>query len=349
MRKKSVITVIIVAVVVCLGLGVFAGVHFYQKAVNQKAFEREITQNSLTGDGEFITITKDMDVKDIAGLLQKKKVILYPNEFEKQAEKIGLKTGYVPGSYRIVPGISYEEIAKQLCRKSDAAIIRFTIPEGYEVRNIVDKLVSLDLVTADKFYDVMNHEDFDYDFLKDLPERSVRLEGYLFPDTYEVRADAGEEYIINMMLKRFDMVFTDTYKKQAQKMNMSVDQVVTLASVIEREAGSAQESKKVSGVFHNRLEKGMRLQSCATVQYILKKRKPVLSTADTKIDSPYNTYRYAGLPVGPIASPGKTSIEAALYPAKTNDLYFVLGKDGKHVFSETYQEHLAAKNQAEAQ
>ena len=115
-----------------------------------------------------------------------------------------------------------------------------------------------------------------------------------------------------------------------------------MASMVEREAASTEEMSTVAGVFYNRLKKDMKLESCASVQYILKERKTVLSTADTKIKSPYNTYLNSGLPVGPISSPGKASLEAALYPEDTEYMYFVLGKEGKHIFSKTYEEHLAA-------
>lgn len=342
-RKKLMILAAVIAACLVVVLGAVGLVHLNHVRVEKALYEKEVTQNSLKGDGVFITLEKDMTSSSIANLLLKNKVIKYKDEFVRRAEAIGLKTGYAAGSYRLVPGISYQEIAKELCRKSKAAIIRFTIPEGYEVRNIVDRLVALKLVDKDKFYEVMNNDNFNYDFLKDLPKRSVRLEGYLFPATYETRADSGEKHIIDMMLKRFDTAFTSQYKQRAKEINMSIDDVVTLASVIERESGNATESPMVSSVFHNRLQKGMKLQSCATVQYILKKRKPVLSTADTKIDSPYNTYQYAGLPIGPIASPGKTSIEAALYPEESDYLYFVLGKNNQTIFSKTYAEHLAAK------
>ena len=124
-----------------------------------------------------------------------------------------------------------------------------------------------------------------------------------------------------------------------------MDELVTLASIIEREAGSA-DKKTVSSVFHNRIlsSEYPYLQSCATVQYVLKERKPVLSTADTQIDSPYNTYINPGLPVGPIASPGEASIAAALFPEDTDYYFFVLGSDGEHHFATTYEEHLNYKN-----
>lgn len=131
-------------------------------------------------------------------------------------------------------------------------------------------------------------------------------------------------------------------------MNMTVDQIVTLASIIERETNVPEERAKVAGVFYNRINSNMKLQSCATVQYILKDRKAKLSNADVQIDSKYNTYKYSGLPIGPIASAGEECIKAALYPEKTTAKYFVLGKDGKHVFSDTYQQHLAAKEKAES-
>ena len=119
--------------------------------------------------------------------------------------------------------------------------------------------------------------------------------------------------------------------------------VVVLASIIEREAAKASEQAHVSSVFHNRLKRGQLLESCATVQYVLKERKPVLSIADTKIDSPYNTYKYAGLPVGPIAVPGAGAIHAALYPSDDDDYYFFAQPDGTHIFSKTFTEHMRAQ------
>ena len=166
----------------------------------------------------------------------------------------------------------------------------------------------------------------------------------MFPDTYQFTANMSAHDILQVMLNRFDEIYTDKYQARAAELGMTTDEVVTLASVIEREAASPDEARLVSSVFHNRLKSSdyPYLQSCATVQYVLKERKPVLSVADTKIDSPYNTYQNKGLPVGPIASPGKSSLEAALYPADTDYLFFVVGKDGKTVFSKTYEEHLRA-------
>ena len=151
-----------------------------------------------------------------------------------------------------------------------------------------------------------------------------------------------EHEIIDLMLQAFNNQFKDEYYDRAAQMGMTVDQVITMASIIERETDSEAERSKVAGVFYNRINSGMKLQSCATVQYLLGERKPVLSIADTQIDSPYNTYIYPGLPIGPISNPGIACIEAALYPEQTDAYYFVQGQDGQHIFSNTYEEHLAA-------
>jgi UPF0755 protein len=222
--------------------------------------------------------------------------------------------------------------------------MRFTIPEGFELRQIADRLEADGLVNKDKFYAAVKESDLDYAFLKGIPNRENKLEGYLFPDTYEVFKNATEQDIINKMLGRFDQVFTEEYRQRARELNMSLDQVITLASIIEREAKLDKERKIISAVFHNRLNKKMKLESCATVQYLLKEQKSVLTYKDLEVDSPYNTYIYAGLPKGPIASPGVESIEAALYPDKVDFLFFFATKDGSHIFSKTYQEHLNAQN-----
>jgi UPF0755 protein len=167
------------------------------------------------------------------------------------------------------------------------------------------------------------------------------LEGFLFPETYEMKVGASESQIAERMLSQFDKVFKDSYYERAEELGMTINEVVTLASVIEREAQLDSERARISGVFHNRINKGWKLQSCATVQYILGERKEVLSYDDIAIESPYNTYINAGLPPSPIASPGEKSIIAALYPEDTDFMFFVASgeNDGSHIFSKTLKEH----------
>lgn len=298
---------------------------------------------SSSGEDVTITIKSGATLSEIAGTLKENGVIQYP-AFFKMFSKSRYEN-YKFGEYIINTGASYEQIAEKISStKNDAT--KITIPEGTEIYKI-EGILSQKGIESDFLNtanDIYQNEKNKYDFLKNLPERDNPLEGYLFPDTYNLSKENTAENLIHSMLNEFENKWKDEYDKQAKKLNMTQDEIIILASVIEREAASAEEMPKVSSVFHNRL--GSKdypyLQSCATVQYILKERKAVLSEADTKIKSPYNTYINKGLPVGPICSPGEEAIRAALYPDDTDYYFFVLGKDGKTIFSKTYQEHQQA-------
>lgn len=268
-------------------------------------------------------------------------VIKYPSLFKLQAKLGGYNANLQPGAATIANNMSYHDILELLITQNRETT-KVVIPEGYEVKQIAEKLCEEGLVTWDDFYAALNPADYDYRFLQDLPERELKMEGYLFPATYEIPEGMSAHDIIDLMLSAFDNQFKDEYYTQAQQLGLTVDQIITMASIVERETDAESERAKVAGVFYNRRNSGMKFQSCATVQYILGERKPVLSIADTQIDSPYNTYLYADFPLGPICNPGLECIEAALYPEPTDAYYFVLSKNGQHVFSHTYEEHLAA-------
>jgi UPF0755 protein len=169
------------------------------------------------------------------------------------------------------------------------------------------------------------------------------FEGYLFPETYRFSEDESSQEIINRMVEEYKNHFIDEFKDRMNKLNMSEKEVITLASIIEGEAIYNTERPVISGVYHNRLEKGMRLQADPTIQYIVDDGPRRLLNKDLKIKSPYNTYLNYGLPPGPINNPGFESIKAALYPANTEFLYFVAKGDGYHTFSRTQKEHNTAK------
>jgi len=201
--------------------------------------------------------------------------------------------------------------------------------------------------TGDQFKDT-------YEFLQWIPQdaqndRDYTLEGYLFPDTYEVYVDASPKTIINRMLLRFFDIFSTEDIERAKELNMSIDEITILASVIEREAQEAQDFSKVSAVFHNRMEIGQKLESCASLSYALKVKKYVFNAAERETDSKYNTYLYQGLPVGPISNPGKQAIQAALYPNEEylEEYFYFCNANPEEtkalVFSKSYEEHL--KNQ----
>ncbi len=276
----------------------------------------------------------------IADKLGEADIIKYTWLFKIQSKAGGYDGNFQPGAVTVSSGMSYGQILDLLITPNRETA-RITIPEGYEIKQIAQKLDEEGVVGWQDFYAALNPADYNYPFLQGLPQRDGVMEGYLFPATYEIPEGMTAHDIIDLMLSAFNSQFTQEMYNRASELGMTTDELITMASIIEREAGEG-EKPKVAGVFYNRRNSGMKLQSCATVQYILGERKPVLSIADTKIDSPYNTYMYPGFPVGPICNPGMESINAALYPEVTDAYYFVLGKDGEHIFSATYDEHVAA-------
>jgi UPF0755 protein len=320
-------------IIIILGLG---KTHFNKQIepVNKKDHEEVM-----------INIPIGVSTKQIAKILYKEDMINSEWAFRILSKKSKTDGKMKAGNYYIKKDMSSQEIIKKLVNGDTVKdTIKVTIPEGFELKQIAKRLEEKGLTTEKEFIKIAEDEEFDYVFLKNLPKGKNRLEGFLFPDTYEISKNATPKEIIMKMLNRFDHVFMDAYYKRAEELNMTVNDIVTLASIIEREAKVDKERPIVSSVFYNRIEKKMPLQSCATVQYILGERKARLTLKDIAINSPYNTYKQEGLPPKPIASPGKASIEAALYPNKTEYLYFVVSKNGEHHFSKTYKEHLKAKN-----
>lgn len=298
---------------------------------------------SKSGEDVTITIESGATLSEIADTLKENGVINYP-AFFKMFSKSRYEN-YKFGEYIINTGASYEQIAEKISSTQNDAT-KITIPEGTEIYKIGEILEQKEIHSdfLNIATEIYQNEKENYSFLKNLPDRENPLEGYLFPNTYNLSKENTAGSLIYSMLNEFENKWKEEYDQQAEKLGMTQDEIIILASIIEREAASSDEMPRVSSVFHNRLNSDdyPYLQSCATVQYILKERKAVLSEADTRIDSPYNTYINKGLPVGPICSPGEDAILAALYPEDTDYYFFVLGKDGKTIFSETYQEHQRA-------
>ncbi len=267
--------------------------------------------------------------------LEEEGIIRHKLLFKYYALKNGVDTNLKAGTHKMNEAMGYKKIGEELKNggMGNNTVI-LTIPEGFEIKDIAKEVNKVFGISQEEF--TASQKDFKLDFL---PERENPLEGYLFPDSYEFYKDATPSDIIEKMLSGFESIWTEDFEKQAKKLDMTIDEVIILASIIEREAGNVDEMGKVSSVFHNRLKINMPLQSCATVQYILKERKLVLSIADTKIDSPYNTYLYPGLPVGPVSNPGRAAIEAALYPDDTGYYYFKVNESGETLFSKTLAEH----------
>jgi UPF0755 protein len=239
--------------------------------------------------------------------------------------------------------MSTPEILSALSQGGAARSQRFTVREGLTVREIAESLESDGLVDAERFLELTLTGDFDFDFMGELLGGPYRLEGFLFPETYDVFLTATEEDIINRMLTQWDTVFTDEYRARAAELGFTMLEIMTIASLVEAEAQVPFERPKVSSVIHNRLAIGMQLQFCSTVQFALGERRDRLLFRDLEIDHPYNTYIIPGLPPGPINSPGASSIHAALFPEETDYLFFVVrpGGGGTHNFARTHAEHQA--------
>ncbi len=298
------------------------------------------------GEDRIVEIPKGYSVKRIASLLEEEGIIKKGFAFEIAVRLKDAQGSLQSGKYVLNSSMGTMEIIEKISigEVLDDSI-RVTIPEGFELSMIAARLEELGITSKEDFIEeARNIDKYDYPFLRDIPAgRENPLEGYLFPDTYYFSPDVTNEEIIQAMLERFDEVFKEEYYDRADELGMTIDEIVILASVVEREARVESDRPIISGVFHNRLDQGWKLESCATIQYILGERKPRLLYSDLEIESPYNTYMYSGLPVGPIASFGEASLKATLYPEETDYMFFVAKDDGSHVFSRTLEEHNAAK------
>ncbi|MEG2199974.1 MAG: endolytic transglycosylase MltG, partial [Anaerovorax sp.] len=292
-----------------------------------------------------IVVTPGSGTGSIGALLKENKLIDNVVVFKLQSKLAGNDGKYKAGSFLLSPSMSMKEMmAVIIAGNSDTK--RFTIPEGYDIKRTMEKLSKEGLINRDVFAREIEYGVFDYEFLKDAPPGPHRLEGYLYPETYDIFSDASERDIINKMLSQFDKVFTKQYAADAKALGMDFNQVLTMASLIERETRVDDEKELVASVINNRIAAGMPLQIDATVQYALGEQKERLLYEDLKIDSPYNTYKIKGLPPGPICSPSIESIYAVLHPADTKYLYYVLkpSMDGSHAFSSNYNQFLKDKD-----
>lgn len=219
--------------------------------------------------------------------------------------------------------------------------IKVTIPEGSTSKEIVSILVNKKLGNKETYEKLINNPKELYNDVKFLKENNVMsLEGFLYPETYYFSENSSEKEILKQMLITFDNAYNDELKKKQKELKMSLEEVITLASIVEKEAVKDEDRPLIAGVFYNRLKIDMPLQSDATIQYVFEERKKIVTYNDLKIDSPYNSYKNKGLPPTPIASPGIKSIEATLYPTESKNLYFVATMDGGNKYSETYEQHL---------
>jgi len=328
--------IIILASVVFIVLLVFAGL---QETGGWYRTKDDITVDVTSGSG----------AKQIADALKKNKVIGSATMFYLAARS---NTNFKAGYHVFSGEKSYSSIIKELETSPTATGIKIVVPEGFQVKDIAQRLEQNGLCSASDFISACDTDSFSsttYPFLANIKRTANRLEGYLFPATYYIPQGTSIDDIITMMLNKFNQEFTSDMYARCTQMGYTSDQIITLASIVQSEASGDVDRGDIASVFYNRLKDTKNfgyLQSNVTVQYVTGSKTSFLSTKDTQIDSPYNTYKYPGLPIGPISNPGMASIEATLYPPTTDYYYFVY-KNGQTVFSQTYQQHLNAVNGGE--
>ncbi len=300
-------------------------------------------------------------LSDVANKLKDAGLINYKGIFKLTSGFFKYKSYVEPGSYDLNSDMDYRALIRNMHdwdadSKESQGLVDITIPEGYTVREIIDLLAQNGVATVEELEDACaNFEFADYDFLDDSQLGSIdRMEGFLFPTTYEFDKNKSAVYAVDTMLTMFKSQISQQMLADIEASPYTLREIVTMASLIEKESiGDDTERKNISSVIHNRLENpdsekgGRALQLCSSINYIMK--HDGVKTFDTEIDSPYNTYINPGLTPGPICNPGLSAIKAAIYPADTSYYFFALGTDGKSHFFIDYNEHLKFINSSEYQ
>jgi UPF0755 protein len=281
-----------------------------------------------------VTIPEGASFRQIATLLEREHLIKSQWVFRFLGRMTGSDRRIVAGEYALHPGMTPSEVLHELV-SGRVVLYSITIPEGYTIDQMAEVFGQKGLADPKEFRKLAH----DPAFAKTLHLEATSLEGYLFPNTYRFAKRTRIADILRTMVEGFWGVLTPALQARAKDLNMTVHQVLTLASVVEKETGAAQERELVAGVFHNRLRRHIPLQSDPTVIYGLTNFDGNIRKKDLSSASPYNTYRIQGLPPGPIANPGAGAIRATLYPTPTPYLYFVSRNDGTHEFSATLEDH----------
>jgi UPF0755 protein len=333
MRKSIIWSFIIIFVLV--GVWIWQGIYL---PLNKNSLEEKIFRVE-TGQG----------AKEIAQNLTKEGLIKSSSLFRIYASFKGEAGRLKAGVYKLSPSMSIPEIVQKLV-EGKVAKIKVTIPEGFTIKEIEKKLNSklkIQTLPADRQdsksqfkiqnFKIANYQD-EFTFLRDAPEKAS-LEGFLFPDTYEFSPSATPEDIVRKMLANFNRKLTPDLREAIKREGKTIFEIVTMASLIEKEVRSQKDKKLVSGILWKRLKYGIPLQVDATITYITGKKTTEILYDELSIDSPYNTYKYRGLPIGPISNPGLESIKAAVYPQESDYWYYLSAPDGTTLFSKTLKEH----------
>lgn len=274
-----------------------------------------------------VFIPKGSSPHKISKILKDSEVISSQKVFLALIKIYGYSTKLQAGLYDFNTKDSLNTIIRKL-KNGESKNIKITIPEGFNIKQIAKILQENNICNEEKFIDLTTKQN---------------MEGYLFPNTYFLLPQMTEQEVIKVMNDEFNKFWTKEKEERLQQTKMSKQDTIILASIVEKEAVADNERPIIAGIFLNRLSKGMKLESCSTVLFAMGINKERLTFKDLKFDSPYNTYKYKGLPPGPICNPGAEAIDAVLYPQQTDSLFFVSKGNGTHYFSSTFEQHIKNK------
>jgi len=294
-------------------------------------------------DSEVVNVQEGDSFYSIINRLSSENKIKSPLIIKIYTKLTGLDLEVIPGSHTLDKSMSINDIAKTLKDTNNANAITITIPEGFNVEDIAARVEEKGICTKDEFLNVVKSYPLP-SYVKDNPDKRYNLEGFLFPDTYNFEVGVQPEYIIETMIKRFEEV----WGKITEGLNIKeddIEKVINVASIIEKEARVDEDRPLIASVIYNRLDQDMPLQIDATVIYAHGYYIENVRNRHLAIESKYNTYLHKGLPVGPICNPGAPSIEAALNPATTNYLFYLLASDDEHYFTDNYDDFLKKKEE----
>lgn len=287
-------------------------------------------------------LEKGQGVKEIGQQLKQAGLIKNEKLFQIAVFLFNARKKFWPGNYTLSPNMDLLDIIKVLTSQKGPEERTITIIEGWSIKEIANYLDKEKVVKKETFLDELKNGLIkyknDYEFLKNLPS-DASLEGFLFPDTYRIYKDATAEAVIRKMLENFENKITPEMRTEIIKSKRTLFEVVTMASLIEKEASNEIERRLIADIFWRRLDNNIPLQSCASINYILGISKRQLSFEETRTPSPYNTYINRGLPLGPINNPGLSAIKAAIYPLKNDYWFFLATEEEKTIFSRTKEEH----------
>jgi len=285
-----------------------------------------------------ISIESGVSLTQLANQMKEENLISNAYMFLSAVKIMGKSRDIPVGTFSLQNASNNYFVIQQLLYSSPI-LKKTTFIEGWNLNNFIDHITKELLIPGQQIDSLLNNTDF----LISYGINSDNAEGYLFPDTYFFSENPSAKNVIEILLKEGQSFWTPSKLLRAKKLGFTKHEVITLASIIEGEAVHDQERAIISAVYHNRLKKNMKLQADPTVQYIIDDNPRRLLNKDLKIDSPYNTYMYHGLPPGPINSPGEKSLNAALYPEKNNYLFFVATGNGYHTFTKNERQHNIAK------